>query len=88
MILRHKAFVLFEMGSEREAISALEILQAHPIVQKARQTLIELVLKRLVDEGFASWAGGKPEGSKNPIKLAPGTNISDYIIEERERLRN
>lgn len=39
-------------------------------------------LLSLVNEGFASWKGGKPAGSKNPVKIR-GKSISEIVIEDR-----
>jgi len=40
-------------------------------------------LWRLVDEGFARWSGGKPEGSNPPVTITPGPPVSDYVIQDR-----
>lgn len=36
----------------------------------------------LVREGFASWNGGKPAGSKPPVKIK-GKTVSEIILEDR-----
>ncbi len=36
----------------------------------------------LVQEGFALWKGGKPAGSRNPVKIT-GKTVSDIVIEDR-----
>ncbi|MCF6149427.1 MAG: type II toxin-antitoxin system prevent-host-death family antitoxin [Candidatus Kuenenia sp.] len=36
----------------------------------------------LVNEGFAVWKGGKPVGSKHPVKIK-GKTVSEIVIEER-----
>jgi SOS-response transcriptional repressor LexA len=54
------------------------------IVQLGEQAEKEAPLWRMVDEGLAYWSGGKPKGSKNPIKLTPGPSISDMIHEMRK----
>lgn len=46
----------------------------------------ETGLEKLVAEGVIAWGGRKPHLPKR-IKLSPGPSASDYIIEERERLR-
>ena len=50
---------------------------------KMSGVVLELLLKRLARQGFASWRGGKPKGSDRPITLTPGASISSYIIENR-----
>jgi hypothetical protein len=52
-----------------------------------RRQILDGYLWLLVREGKAHWAGGKPKGSKHPVKLPPGVSASQYIIEERDRLR-
>lgn len=39
-------------------------------------------LLSLVREGFAAWKGGKPVGSRNPVKIK-GKTVSELIIEDR-----
>lgn len=39
-------------------------------------------LLSLVKEGFAVWKGGKPVGSKYPVKIK-GKTVSEIVIEER-----
>ena len=39
-------------------------------------------LLSLVKEGFARWKGGKPVGSRHPIKIK-GKTVSEIVIEER-----
>ncbi|MBI4287230.1 MAG: type II toxin-antitoxin system prevent-host-death family antitoxin [Chloroflexi bacterium] len=39
-------------------------------------------LRRLVAEGRASWAGGKPKGAANPPRVG-GKSAAEIVIEER-----
>ena len=39
-------------------------------------------LLSLVKEGFAIWKGGKPGGSRHPVKIK-GKTVSEIVIEER-----
>lgn len=39
-------------------------------------------LLSLVKEGFAIWKGGKPVGSRHPVKIT-GKTVSEIVIEER-----
>ncbi len=39
-------------------------------------------LLSLVKEGFATWKGGKPVGSKQSIKIT-GKTVSEIVIEDR-----
>lgn len=36
----------------------------------------------LVREGFAVWNGGKPAGSRSPVKIK-GETVSDIVLEDR-----
>jgi prevent-host-death family protein len=40
--------------------------------------------RRLVAEGRASWNGGKPGGSRRPVRVAPSRTVSDAVLEDRE----
>jgi Flp pilus assembly protein TadD len=88
MMLRNLAYALFESGREREAVDVLRKLPDHPIAAAARRQLVDIVLRRLADEGFATWSGGKPELPEKRLKLGPGPTASEYISGERDRLRN
>ena len=72
------------MATRRKLVRSEE----EQIAEQTRHAELDAVLWRLAQEGFASWSGGKPKGSKHPAKLTPGPPISDYIIQDRERLRN
>ncbi len=39
-------------------------------------------LLSLVKEGFAIWRGGKPTGSRRPVKIK-GRTLSEIILEDR-----
>jgi prevent-host-death family protein len=39
-------------------------------------------LLTLVEEGLASWGGGKPSGSSEPVKIR-GQPLSELILEDR-----
>ena len=39
-------------------------------------------LLSLVKEGFASWRGGKPTGSRRPVKIE-GKTVSEIVLEDR-----
>ena len=39
-------------------------------------------LLSLVKEGFAVWKGGKPAGSKKPVKIK-GKTVSEIVLEDR-----
>jgi prevent-host-death family protein len=39
-------------------------------------------LLSLVKEGFALWKGGKPTGSRHPVKVK-GKTVSEIVLEDR-----
>jgi prevent-host-death family protein len=39
-------------------------------------------LLSLVKEGFATWKGGKPTGSRHPVKIK-GKTVSGIVLEDR-----
>jgi len=39
---------------------------------------------RLVADGRANWSGGKPAGSREPVRVAEGRTVSDAVLEDRE----
>lgn len=39
-------------------------------------------LLSLVKEGFAVWKGGKPVGSRHPVKIK-GKTVSEMVLEDR-----
>jgi len=48
----------------------------------ARTSKAPKELLTLVEEGVASWGGGKPSGSSQPVKLR-GQPFSELILEDR-----
>jgi len=75
-----------EVDIKLAAISAEDVAQRKK-TDKRRRQILEGYLWLMVREGKAEWSGGKPKGSKHPARITPGPPISDYIIEDRDRLR-
>ena len=48
----------------------------------AEEREVDRSLAALIEEGMASWSGGKPTGSPRPVK-GRGRLLSDIIIEDR-----
>jgi hypothetical protein len=71
----------------REALIAvdkvLELAPQNPALLSLRQQLIDAQLWALVDQGIATWSGGKPPLHKRVAKITPGPPLSDWIIENR-----
>jgi len=80
------ALALARLGNHKEAVTLIDELPTQRVSSELadlRKAIIEDQLWRLVDSGFASWSGGKPKGSRKPVKVTPGPPVSDYIIEDR-----
>jgi len=82
IMLRNKAYALWELGKLKEALSTLGSLN-HPITDDALRALRDLHLHNLAKRQLISWSGGKPKGSDMGIELTPGPAISEWIIESR-----
>lgn len=48
----------------------------------AKRRKVDKKLMALVEEGLASWTGGKPQGALHPVK-GRGRPLSEIIIEDR-----
>lgn len=70
-----------------------EIKKGEKIVVTKREKVIATIvpvervdedsnLLSLVKEGFAIWKGGKPMGSRHPVKIK-GKAVSEIVIEDR-----
>lgn len=70
-----------------------EIKKGEKIVVTEREKVIATIvpvervdedskLLSLVKEGFAIWKGGKPMGSRRPVKIK-GKAVSEIVIEDR-----
>ena len=62
------------MVTEREKV----IATIAPVERAEEDSLI----LSLVREGFASWKGGKPTGSRRPVKIK-GKTVSEIVLEDR-----
>jgi hypothetical protein len=86
-----QASALCEAGRLREANEAVEALLRRDSEDKEalalKRRIVVASLWEMVARGEAHWSGGKPKIPRKPLKLAPGPPVSDYIIEERDRLR-
>jgi Flp pilus assembly protein TadD len=81
-----RAIALFQLDQLKESVVAFnESLAFRPDDEVAamRHAALEALLWNLVDQGFASWSGGKPKGSDPPIEVTPGPPISDLIHQMR-----
>jgi len=43
----------------------------------------EQQLWKLVAEGKVIWAGGKPTGSRKPVRMTPGPGVTEMVAEGR-----
>jgi tetratricopeptide (TPR) repeat protein len=87
----NRSGVFLSLGQLEDALDdvhkALQFAPNQKELQIRRRGILDAYLWRLVEGGEAAWSGGKPKGSKRPVKLTPGPPVSDYIVEERQRLR-
>lgn len=49
---------------------------------KDSENKLKILLFSLVREGFAMWKGGKPVGSRTPVKIK-GKTVSEIVMEDR-----
>jgi tetratricopeptide (TPR) repeat protein len=85
--LFNRSGILLSLGRTQEALRDIEAVgnrlpKSMGVAQRRRQ-IIEASLRQLADSGFGSWSGGKPKGSKHPVKLAPGPSITELVHEGR-----
>lgn len=70
-----------------------EVKKGEKILITERETVIATItpverakedshLLSLVNEGFASWKGGKPSGSRSPVRIK-GKTVSEIVLEDR-----
>lgn len=65
-----------------EKIIITEREKAIAAIVPIERTSEDSELLSLIKEGFAVWKGGKPIGTKHPIKIK-GKTVSEIVIEER-----
>jgi len=68
-----------ESGERVEVTNRGEVIA---LLISAKRRKVNKEVLALVEEGTASWAGGKPLGSPRPVK-GRGRPLSDVIIEDR-----
>lgn len=70
-----------------------EVKKGEKVLITERETVIATItqveratedshLLSLVTEGFASWKGGKPSGSRSPVRIK-GKTVADIVLEDR-----
>jgi Flp pilus assembly protein TadD len=81
-----RAIALFQLDQLKESVIAFNqslAIRPDDKVAAMRHAALEALLWNLVEQGFASWSGGKPKGSDPPIEVTPGPPISDLIHQMR-----
>jgi tetratricopeptide (TPR) repeat protein len=81
-----RAIALYQLDRLKESVAAFNEslgLKQDENVSSMKQGVLDELLWSLVHQGFASWSGGKPQGSDPPIEVSPGPPISDLIHEMR-----
>jgi len=70
-------------GALEAILEAAKLAPHDETLESRRKELLEKRLSQLVNEGFATWSGGKPQGLRDPVDMTPGPYISDYVIQDR-----
>ncbi|MCF8079125.1 MAG: type II toxin-antitoxin system Phd/YefM family antitoxin [Desulfobacterales bacterium] len=52
------------------------------VILPIEKSLTEEKIYRLIQQGAASWSGGKPEGMSDRV-VADGASVSDAVVEDR-----
>ncbi len=68
-----------ERGERIEVTNRGEVIA---LLVPAKRGKLDKELLALVEEGLATWTGGKPKGASRPVK-GRGRHLSDMIIEDR-----
>jgi tetratricopeptide (TPR) repeat protein len=86
----NRSWSLLQLGQLDAALADVDAVlgsvdsdfQREQVLERRRQ-ILDAFLWRLVDSGQAAWSGGKPKGSKSPVKITMGPPVSDYVIQDR-----
>ncbi len=81
-----RGLVLNSLGRLQEAVDAFDqslALHHNETTVEARRAVLDALLRRLARRGVISGSGPKPKGLDPLVKLTPGPDVSDYVIEDR-----
>lgn len=68
---------------DAESAALAEGDEARVDLDERRSLVLDGYLWRLVRMGLADWSGGKPKGSKDPVKLPAGVTTTQLVREGR-----
>lgn len=80
--LKNKLSFYLKRVESGERIEVTKRGKVIAILIPAKERKVDKELLALIEEGMASWAGGKPRGSPRPVK-ARGRPLSELIVEDR-----
>jgi hypothetical protein len=65
------------------ALEAAKSARERAQLAKKKGLISQGYVWRMVRHGIATWSGGKPRGTRNPVPITPGPYVSDYVVEDR-----
>lgn len=80
--LKNKLSYYLRMIKKGEKVVITEREKAIATIVPVERVDEDSKLLSLVKEGFATWKGGKPAGSKQSIKIT-GKTVSEIVIDDR-----
>jgi len=80
--LRNRLSYFVDRVRKGEQITVTDRGRAVAVIVPTQDGEIVTRLMVLVRDGFASWKGGKPSGSRRPVQ-AGGRPVSDIVLEAR-----
>ncbi len=80
--LRERLSFYLKQVREGKQIEVTHRGEVIALLVPVKQRKVDRALLALVEEGIATWAGGKPKGASQPVR-GRGRPLSELIIEER-----
>ena len=80
--LRDKLSLYLTQVKEGKQIEITNRGEVIALLSPVKRRNLDKELLLLLEEGTASWAGGKPKGSSHPVK-GHGRQLSELVIEDR-----
>lgn len=80
--LRNKLSLYLKQVEEGKRIEVTNRGEVIALLVPAKQRKLDEKLLMLMEEGLASWTGGKPEGASHPVK-GRGRPLSEIVLEDR-----
>jgi len=80
--LKNKLSFYLKRVEEGERIEVTKRGRVIALLIPTKAKGIDKAVWSLVEEGLASWSGGKPCGASHPVR-ARGRQVSEFIVEDR-----